>query len=125
MSVSVLARHHPCIYLTPYDMKRRPEYRGVQALSGTYSVDHRMGLGSEKCVMPSSVGNARRLLKKINGFEGWKWSILMLFWGQSTPIPIPPPLKILFRFTLISKMVLGVGKKCEIRLKSRFCPYVV
>ena len=33
--------------------------------------------------------------------------------------PTPSPLKkILFRFTLISRMVLGVGKKSEIRLKS-------
>ncbi len=41
------------------------------------------------------------------------------FLGQSTPIPIPlPPKKILFKFTLISRMVLGVGKKSEIRLKS-------
>ncbi len=40
--------------------------------------------------------------------------------GHCTPIPVPPPLqkKILFRFTLISRMVLGVGKKSEIRLKS-------
>ncbi len=41
------------------------------------------------------------------------------FLCQSTPIPIPlPPKKILLRFTLISRMVLGVGKKSEIRLKS-------
>ncbi len=35
--------------------------------------------------------------------------------GHCTPIPLPPPLqkKILFRFTLISRMVLGVGKKSE------------
>ena len=41
------------------------------------------------------------------------------FLGQSTLLPIPlPPKKFLSRFTLISRMVLGVGKKSEIRLKS-------
>ena len=43
--------------------------------------------------------------------------------------PYPYPLKkILFRFTLISRMVLGVGKKSEIRLKSEDsvpCYYIV
>ncbi len=40
--------------------------------------------------------------------------------SQCTPIPLPPPVKknVLFRFTLISRMVLGVGKRSEIRLKS-------
>ncbi len=38
--------------------------------------------------------------------------------GHCTPIPLPPPLqkKFLFTFTLIARMVLGVGKKSEIRL---------
>ncbi len=38
--------------------------------------------------------------------------------GHCTPIPLPPPLQINFlsRFTLIPRMVLGVGKKSEIRL---------
>ncbi len=40
------------------------------------------------------------------------------FLGQSTLIPIPLlPKKFISRFTLISRMVLGVGKKSEIRLK--------
>ncbi len=38
-----------------------------------------------------------------------------LYSNTSTPSPLK---KILFRFTLISRMVLGVGKKSEIRLKS-------
>ncbi len=43
--------------------------------------------------------------------------------ARCTPIPLPPPLQkgfqgFLFRFTLISRMVLGVGKKSEIRPKS-------
>ncbi len=43
------------------------------------------------------------------------------FLGHFSPIPIPPPLPLkifLFWFTLISRMVLGDGKKSEIRLKS-------
>ncbi len=43
----------------------------------------------------------------------------MLFWVILHQYPYPQPLrKFLFRFTLISRMVLGVGKKSEIRLKS-------
>ncbi len=40
--------------------------------------------------------------------------------GHCTPIPLSPPLQkiFLFRFTLISRIVLGVRKKSEIRLKS-------
>ena len=40
--------------------------------------------------------------------------------GQCTPIPLTPPLQknYLFRFTLISRIFPGVGKKSEIRLKS-------
>ncbi len=42
-----------------------------------------------------------------------------LFWVNLPQYPYPYPLKkILFRFTLILRMVLGVGKKSEIRLKS-------
>ena len=47
--------------------------------------------------------------------------------GHCTPIPLPPPLQknVLSRFTLISRMVLGVGKKSEIRLKSEnFDPWI-
>ncbi len=43
----------------------------------------------------------------------------MLFWVNLPKYPHPNFLKIfLLRFTLIPKMVLGVGKKSEIRLKS-------
>ncbi len=84
-----------------------------------------MAKKSEKSVMLSSMVDARRL-----GCGGpppenfWIRGPQMVhsnaFLGHCTPIPIPPPLikKILFRFTLISRMVLGGGKKSEIRLKS-------
>ncbi len=47
--------------------------------------------------------------------------------GHCAPIPLPPPLQINFlsRFTLTPRMVLGVGKKSEIRLKSEnFDPWI-
>ncbi len=76
------------------------------------------------------MGDACELLKELlgvwlltggsgAGIEGREWCIPMLFLGHFTKIPIPPsPKKILFRFTLISRMDMGVGKKSEIRLKS-------
>ena len=84
---------------------------------------------SEKCVIPSSVGNGRKLLKELwtvcspaggSGGRGPQVVHSNAFLGSIFPNTHTPTSlkKILLRFTLISKMVLGVGKKSEIRLKS-------
>ena len=64
------------------------------------------------------VGGLRVFRQEIFGFEGRKLCIPMLFWVILPQYPYPHPLKNLFRFTLISRMILGLGKKSEIRLKS-------
>ncbi len=55
------------------------------------------------------------------GFWGHRWCIPVPVWVtvlQYAYIPSPLQNNFLFRFTLISRMVPGVGKKSEIRLKS-------
>ncbi len=57
--------------------------------------------------------------QKCFGLWGRKWSIPVPFGSLYSNTPTPSPSKhFLFRFTLISRMVLAVGKKSEIRLKS-------
>ncbi len=51
---------------------------------------------------------------EIFGFWGRKWCISVPFWVTVFQYPYPPlQKKILFRYTLISRMVLGDGKKSE------------
>ncbi len=106
---------------------------GVQAagVSGDWKQGSERVLAkkSEKCAMPSSMGGARRPLKQlrmlqflVGGSGGpsadnfWIRGPQMVhsnaFLAHFTPTPIPPPpKKILFKFRLISRMVLRVGKK--------------
>ncbi len=53
------------------------------------------------------------LPQKCSSFWGRKWCIPVPFWVTVLQLPYPLPKKFLFRFTLISGMVLGVGKKSE------------
>ena len=65
-------------------------------------------------------GGPGNFLQKFFGFWGRKWCISSAILGHCAPIPLPPPLQknFLSRFTMISRMVLEVGKKSEIRLKT-------
>ncbi len=96
-----------------------------------------LGKKSEKCVMPSSRGmhaDCKRIPEGYGFLQGvWGSSpriflnsraasgAFQCFFGSVYPnihTPTHPPTKILFRFTMISGMVQGVGKMSEIRLKS-------
>ena len=78
---------------------------------------------------PSPVGSKWWSPRNLMGFEhmgvqGKAPESSGIFWQLSgsshspKPLQTTPPQNFLFRFTLISRMVQGVGKKSEIRLKS-------
>ncbi len=58
------------------------------------------------------------LPQKFFGLWDHKWCIPVSFSVTIPHYPYPLPFKFLFRFTLISGVVMGVGEKSEIRLKS-------
>ena len=67
-------------------------------------------------LMQGGLGVLPQELFDIRDFKG---CILVLLWVALIKYPYPQPLqKIIIRFTLISRKVLGAGKKSEIRLKS-------